>query len=207
MKKFMVSIFALCLILMMASASFAGDNAQATFELDSNLNEPGYQGVSLVEGIEGSDRIGFGIFVKDVDELRTASITVTWDGALATLSSETGMSIDIERNVNGVDVEAVEASAGEFLPIETDDVGTFSVDLAKTGDALVATEYGLVYVVVLKTVSTFTAASELAVTVAVELQNNSQVSKSLGEKKFGVNMDDFDVQTSTWGEIKSQFKE
>jgi len=209
MKKTIVVVFVLTLALTLSSFAFAGENKLAFFKIDSDIATEGFQGGSFVNGIDGGDRVGFAVYVKNVDELRTCSIDVTWESSKATLASETGKSIDIDdRNVNGVDVSLSEDSVVAFLDIvDINEAGHYKVDLAKDGPgALSTTEYGLVYVLVLKTETSFTVNDDMVISVKVSLQNESQHEKDLGERLFYVNSG-VSVKTSTWGEIKKQFKD
>lgn len=210
MKRVSVAILALTLSLMMATFAFAQQNKLAFFDIDSDLGTAGFQGGRVMEGIGGGARVGFVIFVKNVDQLRTVSLDVTWDGAKATMAGESGYSIDIDdRTVNGAALTASEASAmGDVSGIvNVNEAGHYAEDFAKLGgDAVVTTDYGLVYCFVLRTADAFTTSESFAVTVKVKVLNDAGVEKDLGERDFYVN-GAVDVQTSTWGEIKSQFKD
>ena len=210
MKKSLVAILALILALSMATFAFAQNNKLAFFDIDADLSTAGFQGGKVVEGMGGGKRVGFALYMKNVDELRGYTLDFTWDGAKAEMASETGTMVDIDdRNVNGVDVILSEDNVlGEVSGIVTvDEDGHYAEDFAKLGgDALASEEYGLIYCFVLKTASDFTTDDSFTITVKVNALNNDGIVKDCGQREFYVN-GSVDVKTSTWGEIKSQFKD
>jgi len=210
MKRVSVAILALTLSLMMATFAFAQQNRLGFFDIDADIGTAEFQGGRVVEGIGGGARVGFAIYVKNVDQLRTVSLDISWDGAKATKAGESGYGIDIDdRTVNGGSVTLTEGSAmGDVSGIvNADEAGHYAEDFAKLGgDAVATTDYGLVYCFVLKTADAFTTGESFAVNVKVKVLNDSGIEKDLGERDFYVN-GAVDVQNSTWGEIKSQFKD
>ena len=66
------------------------------FMIDSDLNTEGYQGGKVVEGIADGQRVGFAVYVKNVDALRLINVDFTWDGTKAEKASETGYTISID---------------------------------------------------------------------------------------------------------------
>ncbi len=208
MKRSAVVIFVL--ILAFASTALAQENKLAFFSLDSDLSAAGYQGGRIVEGIGGGQRFGFAVYVKNVDQLRGYSVDFTWDGAKAEMAGESGTSIDIDdRTVNGASVTLFEDNVlGDVAGVgEVSESGHYSYDIAKLGgDAVATTEYGLVFVFVGKTATDFTTEDSFTVTASITALNDSGVSKPMGEIDFYVN-GSVDVQTSTWGEVKNQFKD
>ena len=210
MKKVLVAIAVLTLSVLMATSLFAQDNKLAFFAIDSDLATVGFQGGVSMMGIGGGDRVGFAVYVKNVDQLRTVSLDVTWDGTKAEMAGEAGYGVDIDdRTVNGASLSVSEDNAlGDVSGIvNVDDAGQYTEDFAKLGgDALASSDYALVYCVVLRTVSGFTTDDSFAVNVGVKVLNDTGAEKDLGMRQFYVN-GSVDVKTSTWGEIKSQFKD
>lgn len=210
MKKVSVAILVLTLSLLMATFANAQQNKLAFFDIDANIGTAGFQGGRIVEGIGASARVGFAVYVKNVDQLRTISLDVTWNGAQASMVSESGYGIDIDdRVVNGGSITLSEDNVlGDVSGIVVaNETGRYAVDFAKLGGTAVATtDYGLVYCFVLRTVDTFKTSDSMTVNVKVKALNDSGVSKDLGTRDFYVN-GAVDVKTSTWGEIKSQFKD
>jgi len=200
----------LTLSLMMATFAFAQQNKLAFFDIDADLGAAGFQGGRVVNDIGGGERAGFAIYVKNVDQLRTVSLDISWDGTKATRAGESGYGIDIDdRTVNGASITLSEASAmGDVSGIvNVNEAGHYAEDYAKLGGTAVATtDYGLVYCFVLRTVDGFTTDDSIAVTVKVKVLNDAGIEKDLGQRDFYVN-GAVDVKTSTWGEIKSQFKD
>jgi hypothetical protein len=207
MKRCCVAFFVLILALSMATMAAAQENKLAFFDIDSDIATAGFQGGKVIDGIGGGKRVGFAIYVKNVDQLQGASLDVTWDGTKAEKAGETGPDISIDdREVNGADVTASETNAlGSILSIPiADEAGHFAVDF--TGTALESSDYGLLYAVVLRTDADFTTNDNITVTVKVTVVNSTGVQKELGSREFYVN-GTVDVKTSSWGEIKNQFKD
>lgn len=215
MKKVMVAILALTLSLMMATVASAQQNKLAFFDIDSNIGTAGFQGGKVVTGIGANARVGLAIYVKNVDQLRTITVDFTWDGTKAAFNSDSGFGIDLEeRNVNGVSVTATEANMmtadGSSVSGvgEINEAGHYAITFAKLGGTAVASsDYGLVYFLVLRTTASFTTATQMTVKASIKALNDAGVEKDLGVRDFYVNGGGVDVKTSTWGEIKSQFKE
>ena len=210
MKKSLVVFFVLVLSLLVATLAVAQQNKLAYFKIDSDVGTTGFQGGSIVEDIGGGERVGFAIYVKNVDQLRGFTVDFTWDAAKADFSGDSGPAIDLdERKVNGAEVTLSEASVLESVAGvgEVDEAGHYAIDYAKLGgDAVATTDYGLVYLLVLKTATGFTTSDSFAVTAKIAVLNDGGIRKEVGVRSFYVN-GVVDVKTSTWGEIKNQFKD
>ncbi|MCD6308492.1 MAG: hypothetical protein J7M24_05800 [Candidatus Latescibacteria bacterium] len=208
MKRSAFVIFVL--VLAFATAAIAQENKLAFFSIDSDLATAGFQGGRIVKDIGGGSRVGFAIYVKNADQLRGYTVDFTWDAAKASFASDSGPSIDLdERKVNGVEVTLSEDNVLESVAGvgEVNEDGHYKIDYAKLGgDALASTEYGLVYLLVLKTDAGFTTEDSFTITAKVSALNDGGVKKPLGERDFYVN-GAVDVKTSTWGEVKNQFKD
>lgn len=211
MKKNLAVIFVLILTLAVASFASAQENKLAFFKIDTDLATEGYQGGSVVTGIGGGEQVGFAVYVKNADQLRGFSVDFTWEAAKATYRSASGEMIeedDVEINGLGEITLAEEDNMlGSVAGVgEVKEDGHYKIDFAKLGgDAVASTEFGLVYLLVLKTVDGFTADDSFKVIAKISVSNDVGVVKSLGERNFYVN-GGVDVKTSTWGEVKSQFK-
>jgi len=214
MKKVAVAILALTMCLMMATFASAQQNKLAFFDIDSNLGTAGFQGGRVVTGIGANARIGMAIYVKNEDQLRTITVDFKWDSTKAAFNTDSGFGIELEeRTVNGESVTLSEANVmtadGSSVSGvgEVNEAGHYAITFAKLGGSAVAsTDYGLVYLLVLKTTATFTTDSNLAVTASIKALNDTGIERDLGTRDFYVNHG-VDVKTSTWGEVKSQFKE
>jgi len=210
MRKTSVVFFVLVLALAVASFANAQDNKLAFFSIDADVATAGFQGGSIVKDIGGGARVGFAIYVKNVDQLRGFTVDFEWDAAKADFSGDSGPEIALDdRNVNGVDITLSEANALESVSGvgEVKEAGHYKIDYAKLGgDALASTDYGLIYLLVLKTADTFTTDDSIEVTAKISVSNDGGIIKSLGQRNFYVN-GAVDVKTTTWGEIKNQFKD
>jgi len=210
MRKTSVVFFVLVLALAVASFANAQDNKLAFFSIDADVATAGFQGGSIVRDIGSGARVGFAIYVKNTDQLRGFSVDFTWDAAKASFATDSGPEIALDdRTVNGVATTLSEASGLESVAGvgEVNVDGNYKIDYAKLGgDALDTTDYALVYLLVLKTADTFTTDDNLAVTAKISVSNDGGVIKSLGQRDFYVN-GGVDVKTTTWGEIKNQFKD
>jgi len=213
MKKALTVIFVLVLSITLTSLAFAQDNKLAFFKLDTDLATLGYQGGSIVQGIAGSEDVAFAIYGKNVDQLRGFILDLSWDGTKAEMrtrdSSTEIYEDDVEYNGAEEFTLAEEGNALETLLSvgEESGEGFYKNNYAKQGgDALVSDEFGLLYILVLRTADTFTVEDSFTVTAKITVSNDTGVEKYLGERIFYVN-GEVDVKTSTWGEIKSQFKD
>ena len=149
MKKIVVVFFVLVLSLLVATLAFAQENKLAFFKIDADVGASGFQGGYKVENIGGGERVGFAVYVKNVDQLRGFTVDFTWDATKATFSGDSGPEIDLdERKVNGAEVTLSEDNVlGTVAGVgEVDEAGHFAKDYAKLGgDAVATTDYGLVF--------------------------------------------------------------
>jgi len=210
MKKTLAVIFVMILCAAFSTAAFAQNNSLAFFKIDADLNTAGFQGGQSVTDIGASERVGLGIYVKNVDQMRTYIVDFTWDGDKAAYNSDSGENVELEeRTVNGVSCTLSEENVlGSISSLgEVDEAGHYTITSAKLGgDAVSTTEYGLIYCLVLKTATTFSASDTFEIKAHIKVLNDAGAEKDLGERTFYVNTS-VDVQTSTWGEIKNQFKD
>jgi|SaaInl7_150m_RNA_FD_contig_91_203368_length_6925_multi_18_in_0_out_0_1 hypothetical protein len=210
MKKTIVVVF---MLICAASFTFAGENQTSSYKIDADLANPGYQGLSYVNGIGGGEKIGFVVYIKDVDELRGLSMHFIWDGEKATKRSDSMEYIESDDvTINGLDIELSDEAnilTTDASPlVDVDDAGHYAVTIAKKGgDAVASSDYGLAYYFVLKTSSDFTESDDLTVIVKLAAHNNdNKVIKDLYTNYFYVNQG-VSVETKTWGEIKTKFKD
>lgn len=198
------------MIVSVSAGAFAQGNDIAFFMIDSNVSEAGYQGGSFVTGIGAGEYVGFTVYVKNTDQLRAFEIDVTWDGTKAAWRSDSGPSLESDDvTMNGADItlpdeENVLGSVSGLGEIKTD--GHYYINYAKLGGTAVATtEYGMLFFVMLKTATTFTDTDSFTINTNIIGLNDAGVKKDMGVRTFYVNGES-GVQSSTWGEIKSQFK-
>lgn len=217
MKKTFVVIFMILLGVFVSSPVFAqATNGSAVFMIDTNLETAGYQSVDVpVNAIGASQTVGFGIFVGKVNPVRSFNIDVTWDGALADLSTKSATSIaadDVTINGKAITLGETANMLGDPTkgPGEVKETGHYYGAYAKFGgDEVVSVDYGLLYFFALKTKATFTATDKLAVAVKTTIgwTTGGVGSRYLGQRYFYVNPGIVDVKNSSWGKIKSQFKD
>lgn len=209
MKRCVVSIFVLILALSMATFASAQMNKLAYFDIDADIATDGFQGGKVITGIDGGDRVGFAVYVKNTDQLRGYTVTFTWDGAKAENTGDSGPAIDLDRDINGEEISRTEDNAlGDVAGLgEIDEAGKYEITYSKLGgDALASTDFGLLYCLVLKAAADFTTGDSIEVKASISAINDAGEIKSLGTRSFYVN-EGVDVKTSSWGEIKSQFKD
>jgi len=212
MKKSIGVIFVLILSFLMVSTAFAQENKLAFFKLDSDIAAPAFQGGSVVKGIGAKGEIAFAIYVKNYDQLRGYSIELTWPEGKADMRSASGSSIPgDDYEVNGqeeVEVDDEDNVLGSVSGIpEIDADGHYKESFAKLGgDAGASNDYGLIYFANLRTVDTFTVDDSFTIVAKVYITNDGGIVKYVGERSFYVN-GGVDVKTSTWGNVKNQFKD
>lgn len=217
MKKTFVVIFMILLGVLVAAPAFAQTaNGSAVFMIDTYLEQAGYQNDGfLVNGIGASQTVGFGIFVRNVNPVRSFNIDVTWDGNLADLSTKSATSIaadDVTINGNAITLGETANLLGDPTkgPGEVKETGHYYGAYAKFGgDEVVSVDYGLLYFFALKTKATFLTSDKLAVAVKTTIgwTTGGVGSRYLGQRYFYVNPGIVDVKNSSWGKIKSQFKD
>lgn len=216
MKKTFAVIFMILMGVIVSAPAFAADtNGSAIFKIDTNLAQAGFQGDDLkVNGIGASQTVGFGIFVKDVNPIRSFNIDVTWDGALADISTKCATSIaadDITINGSAITLGETANLLGDPTkgPGEVKETGHYYGSYAKFGgDEVVSTDYGLLYFFALKTKATFVSEKmAVAVKTTIGWTTGGVGSRYLGQRYFYVNPGVVDVKNSSWGKIKSQFKD
>ena len=216
MKRVTVFLFVLAMAVTVAVGAYAEGNSSAFFMIDTNLGSPGFDsgGTTLIENIGGGADIAFAVYIKNVDDLRGAAIEVTYDSAkLEIRTRDTGTEIiGDEFDVNGENVDV--ADEANFLGSVTsapgfplDGIGMYSDKYTILGgDALVSNQYGLIYFVYMRTLSGFTTSDMAVVTVKAQAANSSGQLKDMGTRQVFVNQI-VDVQKSTWGEVKTKFKD
>jgi len=215
MKKILSVIFLISLTAVISSPVFAQTlNGQSVFMIDSALAQAGYQGFTTPTGIAGSKLIGFGIYVGKVEALKSFNIDVTWDPALASMDNDSDVEIpDDDVTINGQAITLAEEAnilgSATMGPGEIDEDGHYYAAFGKfSGDAVAQENLGLLYYFVLNTAASFNANTALVVTVKVTIgSGGQQAPRFLGQRYFYINSGSVDVQESTWGALKNQFKD
>jgi len=214
MKKSFAVIFILVLTMALSSVSFAG-NEQASFWIDTDLANAGYPGglsPAPVNGVGGGEYIGFAVFVYYVENFNAVSIELNWDSAKAEYDAKSGTAITSESiKINGADVTTaaeINTLPGSITGLgEVIQPGSYLNNYAVLGgSASPGQTWGFVYYGVLKTSASFTTSDILGITVKVTV-GDAGVESDLGSKTLTVNETTVDVETKTWGEVKSQLKD
>ena len=215
MKKTLSVIFLISLAVLVSSPVFAQSiNGQSIFMIDTDLATAGYQGAVAPTGIGAGQMVGFGIYVNKVDALKSFNIDMTWDGTLASMDNDSEVEIEEDDvNINGADITLADDAnilvSVSMGPGEIDEDGHYYAAYGKfSGDAVAQEAFGLLYYFVLETSDSFSADDALVVTAKVTIGSGGQEApRYLGQRYFYVNSGPVDVQESTGGEIKSQFKD
>ena len=213
MKKIYYVVFIISLAMLVSAPVFAQSlNGQSIFLIDTDLTQAGFQGFESPGGIGAGELVGFAVYVNKIDELRAFNIDVTWDPSLASRDSDSDAIIEEDTvTINGQEITL--AAEDNILGVisglgEVKEDGHYSNDYAKLGgDAVVQEDFGLLYYFVLKTSSSFTTSTSLIVPVKITIVNELGVKRYIGQRYFYVNGAPTDVQESTWGELKNQFKD
>ncbi len=213
MKKVLYVIFIISLSILASASVFAESiNGSAIFMIDTDLAQAGYQGFTSPTGIEAGQYVGFGIYVAKVDQLTSFSVDITWDPALASRYKDSDVLIEEDDiNINGQDITLAEEEnvLGSVTGLgEVKEDGHYYNGYAKLGDSIAQEGFGLLYFSVLKTSDTFSASKSLIVVAKITIgSGGAEAPRYIGQRYFYVNSSGTDVQDSTWGEIKSQFKD
>ena len=215
MRKILFVIFAMACVLLVSSLAFAQTiNSGAYFVLDTNLAQAGYQENSSQMSIGPSEKVGFAVYAGYVDGLKSYSIDIQWDSALAT-RSKSDVHIgedDITINGQAISLAGETNILGEDptkSPGTKDDAGHFWVAYGLFGSEPVAKlGHGLLYYFQLETASGFTADKALDISVVVTLGSGGiEPPITLSRGVFLVNTLEPDVKSSTWGEVKKKYKD
>ena len=215
MQKSFAVIFTLVLTIALSSVSFAGSNDQASFWIDTNLATAGYPGglsPAPVNGVGGGEYVGFAIFVYNAQQFNALKVELSWDSAKAEYDAKSGTAISSESiKINGATITtAAETNTlpGNIMSLgENIQAGSYLNNYAILGgNGSVIMDWGFVYYGVLKTKATFTANDMLEITIKMSVAD-AGVETKMGEKTLTINETSVDVETKTWGEVKSQLKE
>jgi len=186
--------------------------------LDTDIATLGYQGGSSLSGIGGGQKIAIAVYAKNVGDLQGAIVDVTWEATKASFpprGNDTDTSIpDDEDDINGAaDVVFAEeanilgsVSSAPGYPVSED--GHFVDKFVKLGSAAAENEYVLIYFVVLETEDAFTTDDYVVVSVKATAVDSNGILHYMGVRNLYVNSGGgLGVKKTTWGEVKSQFKD
>lgn len=211
MRKNLTIFCGLALSLCMAGSALA-QNANAFYKIDTDLTTVGYQETSkpMVKDIGATKLVGFALYAQEWQNAKGFTVKFEWDGAKASFRSTSSTKIDLdELNINGVaQTPATEQNilGGSLISAgETNSTGVYSISWAQGGGAAATSPTGLIYFAVFRTSDTFKTEDLLSIKCSVTVADENGVERFLGYRYFNVNQ--VDVKESTWGNVKSQFKD
>ena len=165
----------------------------SSLALDTALAETGWQGVTAPSDIGPEERVGFAVYVRDIEQYRAFSISVTWDGAKADwLGSISGPQVpDETMTLNGAPVTfAAEPNILDQTAAigEVDEPGRYATNVAKLGGtAPRVTDYAPVFFCAFKTDASFSATDSLTVRVDLTVSDDAGALTVLEPVYFTVN--------------------
>jgi len=213
MRKNLTIFCVFVLMLFSVSTAFAAFNSNAYFKLDSNLATTGFQDNSklYVLNVGSGANVGFAIYSQAWNSSAGFTVAFEWDGTKATFQlPPSGTKIDAATmTINGasatIPAETNILGTGALLTIgETNSAGYYTNSFASLGTPS-TTAVGLVYFAVFKTADTFKTTDQVTFKVSVTVSDADGASLFLGYRYFSVNQ--VSVKTSTWGDVKTQFKD
>ncbi|MHB9027329.1 MAG: hypothetical protein ACYC9O_01020 [Candidatus Latescibacterota bacterium] len=210
MRKNLTIFCGLALSVLLAGNAFA-QNAGAYYKMDTDLKVVGYQEASkpYVTGIGATKNVGFGIYGLALEDVAGVKVTFEWDGGKATFrpSNSGAKIVDDEMTINGATqtpaAETGVLGSSTISAGEKNEAGFYTISLARQGSGTTPAS-GLLYFAVFRTADTFKVGDQLAIKATVSISNAAGVERLLGTRYFVVNQ--VDVKSATWGEVKSQFK-
>ena len=215
MRKNLTIFCVLALSLLWVGAAFAQLNVSAYFKLDTDLATQGYQETTpKVTGIGATKNVGFAIYSQALENAKAFTVSFEWNSAKATLRPSSGVKpYNDEITVNGATITPPDE--GNILGtsvnslVVTDLPGSYTVSTFQMGEVPAATDpVGLIYFAVFRTTDTFTTTDGFYIKVSVTVAGEAvpkNIETSLGYRYFYVNS--VAVKSSTWGDVKNQFKD
>jgi hypothetical protein len=210
MRK-ILTIFCVLALAFLYVGNALAQNANAYFKIDTDLKTKGYQDTSkpYVVGIGATKMVGFGMYGLGLEDVAGVKVTFEWDGAKATYrTTQSGAKIiDDPLDINGsTQTPAAETGVLGSTTInagEKNETGLYTISVARQGAGTTAAT-GLLYFAVFRTADTFKVGDQLAIKASVSISNAAGKERDLGTRYFVVNQ--VDVKSATWGDVKSQFK-
>jgi len=212
MRKISAILGTMLLTFFLANSAIAQSNLNAYFAIDTDLATSGFQtSPQAVTGIGPTAQIGFALYSQAWDSAKGFTVHFEWDGALATFRTSSSPDMtDNDITINGAaitpPVETNIIGASRISAGEINSTGKYEISQAQQGGTASTTAVGLIYFLVLRTVSTFNTSTPLTVAASVTVADANAATRFLGTRYFYVNQE-IDVKTSSWGEVKKQFKD
>jgi len=211
MRKISAVLGTMLLTFFLANSAMAQSNLSAFFSVDTDLATSGYQGSSPITGIGPTANVGFALYSQGWDSAKGFTVHFEWDGEKAVYRPSSSLDIvDNDITINGVSITpTAETNILGASTIEAgvkNTPGVYEISKAQQGGTASTTAVGLIYFFVLRTVATFNNTTPLTVAVQVTVADANGALRFLGTRYFYVNQE-IDVKTSSWGEVKKQFKD
>jgi len=213
MRKISAILGTMLLTFFLANSAMAQTNLNAFFAIDTNLVDSGFQtSPALVTGIGATTQVGFTLYSQAWDSAKGFTVHFEWDSTKAEFrkgsSGPDGLDTDI--NINGtaitVPAETNILGSSNISAGEINTPGVYEISWAQQGGSASTTAVGLIYFATFRTLSTFNNTTPLTVAASVTVAYASAATRFLGTRYFYVNQE-IDVKTSSWGEVKKQFKD
>jgi len=213
MRKISAILGTMLLTFFLANSAIAQSNLNAYFAIDTDLATSGFQtSPQAVTGIGPTAQVGFALYSQAWDSAKGFTVHFEWDGALAVYRSASSLHIvDNDITINGASItppaETNIIGAATLEAGEINTTGKYEISKAQSGSVSASTTaVGLIYFFVLRTVATFNTQTPLTVSASVTVADANAATRFLGTRYFYVNQE-IDVKTSSWGEVKKQFKD
>jgi len=214
MRKISAVLGTVLLTFFLANTAMAQFNQNAYFLLDVALATKGFvTDTASVQNVGPTTQVGFKVYSQAWDNAKGFTIRMEWDGTKAdyrpTTSGPNAYGDAI--TVNGASItppdEANIIGTAVLKAGETSTTGVYEVSYAMSGTGAASkTAVGLVYFAIFRTVATFKTTDPLTVAVSVTVADETAKTRFLGTRYFKVNQQ-VDVKSSSWGEVKKQFKD
>jgi hypothetical protein len=171
-------------------------NQYASFSIDTDLEHTGCQEDSVLYNPGPGNELGFAVYLREVDEVRSFRLRITWNPSVVSLvhsrsgSSITGGDYDIngEENVLVAGEKNALVAAGGFLSslIEENDPGVFTVVTAKMGGEAFRGPDGLLYFIVFRTRDEVPVTESFTINLELDIIDDKGIINTLDPREFVV---------------------
>ncbi len=165
---------------------------QTDFFIDSDLVNPGYQGVDRVIGLREENLAGFALYAQDWKEGKAAVIRMEWDSARAKFYSPgsgphiTGERLEVNGRTITPDPEWNILGDQTLYTINGITPGGVTVTLTRPAKTPAPLEEGLIFLALFKILPPFGTANNFDVRVSVDFVDNNGGEFALGMRWFTV---------------------
>jgi hypothetical protein len=213
MRKISAVLGTMLLTFFLANSAMAQLNQNAYFLIDTDLATSGFQASQpKATGIAANANVGFALYSQAWDSSKGFKVHFEWDSTKAAYrTANSGPDIvDNDITINGASItppaETNIIGSSRITAGEINTPGVYEISVAQQGGTASTTAVGLIYFAVLRTVSSFTVNDKFAVAASVTVADANAAERFLGTRYFYVN-EEIDVKTSSWGQVKKQFKD